>query len=93
MGADSVHPPGVEGTCRSTGGVNMFDVFLCCSRLAQGIKGVEIVSDSELATHDPVSLTFHPSLASLKALTFRRPPPLPTSRPAGPCPEPPFEWG
>eukprot|EP00959_Pyramimonas_sp_CCMP1952_P315908 6611913-Pyramimonas_sp.AAC.1 len=62
MGADIACPPGVEGTCRSTGGVKMFGVFLCCSSLAQGIKGVKIVSDSELATHDPVPLSFHPSL-------------------------------
>eukprot|EP00959_Pyramimonas_sp_CCMP1952_P452087 9465437-Pyramimonas_sp.AAC.1 len=83
MGADIVYPPGALGTCRSTVGVQMLDFFLCCSRLAQAIKGVKVVSGSEFATHDPVSLTFHPSLASLKALTFRRPPPLPTSRPAG----------
>ena len=76
MGSQIVYPKAVVGTCRSVAEIKMYDYFLVSSRLAQAIDEVKAVSDSELATHDPVSLTFHPCLASLKALTFRKPPPL-----------------
>ena len=53
-----------------------FDFFVCSGGLAQGVMEIETQLDTELSPHRPVQLKFFPQLAVLKALSFRKPPPL-----------------
>ena len=61
------------------------------SALAHGIQTISIEMDALTSPHRPVRMMFHPSLTSLQALTFRRPPFVPVEAPNGPQP-PPQDW-
>eukprot|EP00959_Pyramimonas_sp_CCMP1952_P076722 1603444-Pyramimonas_sp.AAC.1 len=67
----------------------MLAYFIVASGLAKGISHVEAVHTSNIVTHLPVQMRFHAGVGQLLRLVFRRPPPLPTEPPIGPCPPPP----
>ncbi|CAK0871994.1 unnamed protein product, partial [Prorocentrum cordatum] len=77
---DNTHYP-------SLGDPAKFDYFVVSSPLAKGLSEAKVRLDTTLNPHRPVSLTFHPRLRQLKALAFRKPPPLPVDPPFGPRPQ------
>ncbi|CAK0881295.1 unnamed protein product, partial [Prorocentrum cordatum] len=87
----SLIKPSGSGTCRSLGGLNFLDCFVCTGGIAKGIQEASIVHVAHLSPHKPAHLQLHPRLSQLCALTFRKPPPIPKERPAGVGRAPP-EW-
>ncbi|CAK0842652.1 unnamed protein product, partial [Prorocentrum cordatum] len=88
----SLIKPAGSGTCRSLGGLNFLDYFVCTGGIAKGIQSTSIVQVAQLTPHKPVHLQLFPRLAQLCALTFRKPPPIPRERPIGVGRSPP-DWG
>ena len=72
-----------KATCHTRRAANVYDYFLlppCLARLADEIRSVRM----NTRPHTPVRLTFQPISASVRFLTYGKPPQLPTSCPFGP---------
>eukprot|EP00972_Heterocapsa_arctica_P050731 7457369-Heterocapsa_arctica.AAC.1 len=71
-------PPSGLGTCKASAGTtSSIDYFLADKNLAAGIQRVEVCIEMNFNPHRAVRTVFHPRLATLKALAFRKPEKLP----------------
>ena len=91
VSAQIVHPDTRLGTCFQGAMPSTLDYYVVSNDLAHGVKSAGVDFNALTSPHRPSVLTFHPSLTSLKALLFQRPPPLPVVPPVGPVP-PPQDW-
>ncbi len=81
-----------RGTCRTRTKAATYDYFFMTAPMADLVSDVATLEGTGIRTHAPTSVTFHPRLASLKALAIRAPPALPVDEVYGPrLPPPPWE--
>eukprot|EP00972_Heterocapsa_arctica_P070737 10448829-Heterocapsa_arctica.AAC.1 len=77
-GCSLLAPPSGLGTCKASAGTtSSIDYFLADKSLAAGVKMVEVCTEVNFNPHRAVRTVFHPRLATLKALAFRKPEKLP----------------
>ncbi len=86
LGASIAASRDVSGTCRTFHAARELDYFVVKDCMCTGIDAVRTVPRTGIKTHLPVELTFKARMASMRALTIRRPPPLATERIVGPIP-------
>ncbi len=86
-----VVPSAPRGTCRTRTRATTYDYFYMSAPMADLVAEVTTWEGSGIKTHTPTAATFHPRLASLKALAIRAPPALPIDAVFGPRPPPP-DW-
>ena len=91
LSAQVVHSDTTLGTCTQGAMPTTLDYFVVSNDMAQGIAAVDVDVNADTSPHRPVRLTFHPSLTSLQALSFLKPPAIPVSAPIRPRP-PPQDW-
>ncbi len=89
MGTRVIAPVTGRGTCRTVHGSRVYDYFMATKALTDCIAEVATVEGTNIRTHTPVQITFHPRQTSLKKLTLRAPEPLARERVYGPLPPPP----
>ncbi len=81
-----VVPRTSRGTCRTRTTASTYDYFYMSAAMADLVSGTDTWEGSGIRTHSPVVATFHPRLASLKALAIRAPPAIPIEAVYGPRP-------
>ncbi len=86
LGATIAASRDTSGTCRTFRAARELDYFIVKDCMCTGIDAVRTVPRTGIKTHLPVELAFRPRMASMRALTIRRPPPLATERIVGPIP-------
>ena len=82
--ATLVVPNAPRGTCTIAEQGSLIDYFLVDNQLVTGLADVRVNYMSGLAPHRPVSLGFHPRLASICAQYLQKPDPMDTQRQIGP---------
>ena len=71
MKAVIVQPETKRGTCRTKTSARTLDYFIVSTRLSNGVEETLTVEGSNVRTHTPVRMKFHPRLTALKTLEFR----------------------
>ena len=92
LSAQIVHSDVRLGTCFQGATPTTLDYFVISNDLAHGVQSVGVDFQATTSPHRQAWVMFHPCLTSLKALTFRRPAPIPVLQECdGPVPPPP-DW-
>ncbi len=92
VGGEIIAPSSTRRTCRTRTSARTYDYFYAATPLAELIADVATEEGTGIRTHVPVTATFYPRPAALRALGIRQPPKLPTERVFGPLPPPTPGW-
>ena len=84
VSATIVAPNAPRGTCTTAEHGSLLDYFLIDNQMASGLADVRVDYMAGLAPHRPVSIGFHPRLASICAQYLQAPDALDTQRKIGP---------